>query len=59
MGTFKDEIIRLLGARAEQESAHLAGEFARAASKDKEDILAALEYEKWLAETCWLCLDRG
>jgi hypothetical protein len=59
MGAFKDEIIRLIGNRAEKEAAYLAGEFARAASKDKEDLLAALEYEQWLAETCWLCLDQG
>ena len=57
MGALKDEMVRLIGERAEKEAAYLAGEFARAASKDKEDLLAALEYEKWLAETCWLCLD--
>ena len=59
MGAFKDEIVRLIGERAEKEAAYLAGEFARAASKDREDLLAALEYEKWLSETCWLCLDEG
>ena len=58
MGALRDEIVRLIGERAEKETAYLAGEFARAASKDREDLLAALEYEKWLAETCWLCLDQ-
>ena len=57
MGALKDEMVRLIGERAKKEAAYLAGEFARAASKDREDLLAALEYEKWLAETCWLCLD--
>jgi len=57
MGALKDEMVRLIGEKAEKEAAYLAGEFARAASKDREDLLAALEYEKWLAETCWLCLD--
>ena len=57
MGPLKDEIVRLIGERAEKEAAYLASEFARAASKERENLLAALEYEKWLAETCWLCLD--
>ena len=42
MGALKDEIIRLIGDRAEKEAAYLAGEFARAASKDREDLLAAV-----------------
>ena len=36
----------------ESRMAHLAGEFAHAASAKKEVILAALEYERWLADSC-------
>ena len=50
----KDEIIEAIEAKAEREAAHLAGEFARAASGERERILAALEYEKWLAGCCRL-----
>jgi len=58
MSELKDQMIRLIKYKAEQDVAELAGEFARAASEEKEDILAALEFEKWLAETCAVCLEK-
>ena len=48
----KDLILRRIRERAIEEAEHLAGEFARAASEEKEAILAGLEFEKWLAEAC-------
>jgi hypothetical protein len=41
--------------RAEQEAMRLAGQFAKAAAEDKEAILAGLEFEQWLAESCRDC----
>ena len=41
--------------KAEAEAAYLAGEFARAASEEKEAILAALQFEQWLAQACLEC----
>jgi len=58
MSELKDQIIALIQYTAEQDAAELAGEFARAASQKKEEILAALEFEKWLAETCAVCLEK-
>lgn len=58
MSEWKDQMIRLIQYKAEQDAAELAGEFARAASEEKEEILAALEFEKWLAETCAVCLEK-
>ncbi len=58
MSEMKDQMIRLIQYKAEQDAAELAGEFARAASEDREEILAALEFEKWLAETCAVCLEK-
>jgi len=58
MSELRDQMIRLIQYKAEQDAAELAGEFARAASEEKEDILAALEFEKWLAETCAVCLEK-
>ena len=58
MSELKDQMIRLIQYKAEQDAAELAGEFARAASEEKEEILAALEFEKWLAETCAVCLEK-
>ena len=49
----KDIQLEIIRHNAEQEAAFLAGEFARAASEEKEEILAAMEFERWLA-----CLDR-
>ena len=53
----KDILVERIRRKSEREAARLAGEFARAASEEKEEILAALEFEKWLAETCAVCLD--
>jgi hypothetical protein len=51
-------ILKALCKRAEREAARLAGEFARAAAEEKEAILAALEFEQWLAVSCQQCLDQ-
>ncbi|MBN1489903.1 MAG: hypothetical protein JXA69_08300 [Phycisphaerae bacterium] len=48
----KDVILKRVHRQARAEAEFLAGEFARAASEEKEAILAALEFEKWLAEAC-------
>jgi hypothetical protein len=47
----KDLLLLRIRQRALAEAKYLAGEFARAASEEKEGILAALEIEKWLAES--------
>ena len=49
----KDVMLKRIKRQAQAEARHLAGEFARAASEEKEAILAELEYEKWLAEVCF------
>ena len=48
----KNRILREVENRALREARHLAGEFARAASEQREAILAGLEFEKWLAQCC-------
>jgi len=48
----KDVILKRIQRQAQVEAERLAGEFARAASEEKEAILAGLEFEKWLAEAC-------
>lgn len=48
----KDLILRKMRERALEEAEFLSGEFARAASEEKEAILAGLEFEKWFAEAC-------
>ena len=58
MSEWKDELIKVIKYKAEQDAAELSGEFACAASEEKEEILAALEFEKWLVETCAVCLEK-
>ena len=53
----KDAMLDAVRRKAEAEAAYLAGEFARAASEEKEAILAALQFEQWLAQACWECQD--
>ena len=48
----KNVILRRIRERSVAEAEFLAGEFARAASGEREAILAGLEFEKWLAEAC-------
>lgn len=57
METWKELMVQRIEARSRHEAEHLAGEFARAAERDREDLLAALEGEKWLAESCAEALD--
>lgn len=57
METWKEQVLRLIEAKARREAEYLAGEFARAAAVDREELLAALEGEKWLAECCADALD--
>lgn len=53
----KDLMLSRIRARSLAEAEFLAGEFARAASEEREAILAALEYEQWLAEACDTALE--
>lgn len=48
----KSDLLALIQAQAEHEARLLAGEFIRAAEADREAILAGLEFERWLAESC-------
>jgi len=57
MKTWKEQMLRRIEARAQREAEYLAGQFARAAAEDREELLAALEGERWLAESCADALD--
>jgi len=54
----KDILLNAIRRESEREAGRLATEFARAASEEKEAILAELELEQWVAESCDICLDR-
>jgi len=51
----KDRILRRIQEKAAEEAEDLVRELARAVSEEKEAILAGLEFEQWLADTCREC----
>ena len=51
----KDMLLAAVEARARRRAANLSGEFVRAKTTYKEPILAALEFERWLVESCRDC----
>lgn len=57
MDPAKNLTLRSIEAEARREVAHLAGEFARVPSTEKEKLLAALEFERWLADSCREVMD--
>lgn len=48
----KDQMIRLVEADAKEKVATFSIAFARASSEEKETFLAAMEIERWIADTC-------
>jgi len=58
MTNLKDGMVQLVGQNAAARVAVLAGELVHATPDEKEAILAGLDFEGWLAETCEQCLDR-
>ena len=52
----KDILLEAVQHKSEREAGRLATEFARAASEEKEAILAEMELEQWVAESCRECL---
>jgi len=55
MNLLKDQIIQTIGNNAAQRVSSLAGQSARSIPEEKETILAGLEFERWLAESCEEC----
>ena len=51
----KNVLLRAIEARAARRLGRLAGQLVRAESEDKELILADLEFQRWLAESCLDC----
>ncbi len=56
MGELKDQIIRLIEQNAAKKVSDLAGQFVRAKPEEKEAIMAGIEVERYLAESCQECL---
>ena len=59
MRNIKEQLLRGIEAKAARRTGRLASELVRARSRDKELVLAELEYQRWLADTCGDSLDEG
>ena len=59
MRNIKEQLLRRIEAKATRRTGRLASELVWARSKDKELILAELEFQRWLADTCGAALDKG
>ena len=59
MSQLKDQMIRMIEADSRKKVAVFSTAFARAPSEEKETYLAAMEVERWIAETCRLSLEDG
>ena len=57
MNKDKEKMMRLIKRKAEQDAACLANEFVHAAEAERDEILAAMEFEQWLARNCAECLE--
>ena len=57
MSGTKDEIVHLIEQNAARKVSDLSSEYVRAKSGEKEALAAAIDTERWLAESCGECLD--
>ena len=57
MGKLKDQIVRLIEQDARARVAAMASSYPHAKPEEREEIMAGIEFERWLAETCHICLE--
>ena len=58
MSKLKDQIIRLIERDARTKVAALARSYPPAGPEEREEILAGIEFEQWMADTCAFCLEK-
>ena len=58
MTELKNQMLQVIRHNADKKVAELAGEFVRVVPQEKEAILAGIDFERWLAETCQECLGK-
>ena len=56
MRNTKELLLAVVEAKARRRTGQLACRLIRATSADRELVLAELEFERWLAESCRDCL---
>jgi hypothetical protein len=58
MTKLKDQMVGLVEDNAKQNIADLTGKYICAKSEEKEALLAGVEFERWLVESCRVCLQQ-
>ena len=58
MSQLKDRIVRLIELDARARVAALARSYPQAQPEEREEIMAGIEFERWLADTCAFCLEK-
>jgi hypothetical protein len=58
MSELKDQIVRLIEQDAKARAAALARSYPHARGEEQEEIMAGIEFEQWLADTCDFCLEK-
>ena len=59
MDKFKKDILRLIRQNSITRAGKLSREYLQAKPEEKEAIVAGIEFEKWMAEVCDLCLEES
>ena len=55
----KELVLQVIEAQARHRVGRLAYRLIRAPSEQREVVLAEMEFDRWLAETCAICLRRN
>ena len=58
MSQLRDRIVQLIELDARARVAALASSYPRARPEKREEIMAGIEFEQWLADTCAFCLEK-
>ena len=58
MSELKDQIVRLIEQDARARVAAMARSYPHARPEAREEIMAGIEFERWLADTCAFCLEK-
>ena len=58
MSQLKDRIVRLIELDARARVAALASSYPHARPEKRDEIMAGIEFERWLADTCAFCLEK-
>ena len=57
MDTVRNQLLLGIKNRARRRIARLASELVKAGAQDREAVQAGIEFERWLADSCWDVLD--